>query len=64
MPGYDFRKDEILFHLSHNKHNNITITYELILKKYSTNNNTHNKHNEDNLSGITATTSMQMCIMY
>ena len=59
MPGYDFRKDEILFHLSHNKHNNITTTYELLLKKYITNSNTHNKHNKDNLSGITATTSMQ-----
>jgi 5'-AMP-activated protein kinase catalytic alpha subunit len=37
MPGYDFRKDEILFHLSHNKHNNITTTYELLLKKCLTN---------------------------
>lgn len=33
MPGFNFTKQDIIYNLSHNKHNNITTTYYLLLNK-------------------------------
>lgn len=59
MPGFNFRREDIIFNLSHNKHNNITTTYELLLKKYKINNNLFNTSISGKEKNITATTSQQ-----
>ena len=34
MSEFNFKREDIIFNLDNNKHNNITATYELLLKKY------------------------------
>ena len=56
FPNFGFKKGEIIFNLSHNKHNNITTTYELLVKKYYKNEEDNRKESED-VSLNTATNS-------
>ena len=52
MKTYNFKKEDIIFNLDNNKHNNITATYELLLKKYKLNVNMRS-----GLSGLYSMTS-------
>ena len=59
MPGFNFTKQDIIYNLSHNKHNNITTTYELLLKKYKLNSNVFSKSMSNKSKNFTATQSQQ-----
>ena len=59
MPGFSFKREEIIFYLVHNKHNNITTTYELLLKKYKANNNCFAKSMSSKSNNFASTTSQQ-----
>ena len=56
VKDFNFKKGEIIFNLNHNKHNNITTTYELLVKKYLKNEEDKRKESDD-VSLNTATNS-------
>ena len=54
VKDFSFKKNEIIFNLNHNKHNNITATYELLAKKFL---NEDKPKESDEVSLNTATNS-------
>ena len=58
VSNFNYKKEDIIFNLENNKHNNITATYELLLKKYKQGISMATSNASIGLNSITSSTSV------